>query len=69
MSLLSLIFILAVIGVLVWLVNTYVPMASSVRRILNAVVVIIIVLWLIGLFTGGDIGVDEIRVPTIEMQD
>jgi hypothetical protein len=71
MSLLSLILILVVVGVLLWVVNTQVPMAGSVRKILNAVVVIILVLWLVGVFVGGDAtdAVDEIRVPTIETRD
>jgi hypothetical protein len=38
---------LIVIGVLMWLVNNYVPMASSIRSILNAVVVIAVVVWVL----------------------
>jgi hypothetical protein len=71
MTLIGLIIILAVFGVLLWLVNTYVPMPSSVKNIINAVAVIAIVLWLLGMFVGlgdGD-GVEAIPVPQIEMVD
>jgi hypothetical protein len=41
---------LIVVGVLLWLVNTYIPMARSIKSILNAVVVIVVVVWLLNLF-------------------
>ena len=47
MSLLSLILALIVIGVLLWLVNTYVPMDGKIKNILNIVVVIFVVIWLL----------------------
>jgi Co/Zn/Cd efflux system component len=43
----QLVIILVVVGVLLWLVNTYVPMQSTIKRILNAVVVIGVVLWIL----------------------
>ncbi len=42
--------ILIVVGVLLWLVNTYIPMAGSIKSILNAVVVIVVVVWLLSVF-------------------
>jgi len=50
MPILNLIIILIVVGVLLWLVNTYVPMQRSIKNILNAVVVIIVVIWLLKVF-------------------
>jgi len=50
MSLISLIVTLIVIGVLLWLVNTYIPMDGKIKGILNAVVVIVVVLWLLQAF-------------------
>jgi hypothetical protein len=41
---------LIVVGILLWLVNNYIPMASSIKTILNAVVVIVVVLWLLNIF-------------------
>jgi hypothetical protein len=39
-----------VVGVLLWLVNSFIPMAGSIKSILNAVVVIVVVLWLLNVF-------------------
>lgn len=50
MPLVQVLLILIVVGVLLWLVNTYIPMAGSIKSILNAVVVIVVVLWLLNLF-------------------
>jgi hypothetical protein len=50
MPLLTIVIVLIVVGLLLWLVNTYIPMDSKIRSILNAVVVIIVVLWLLQAF-------------------
>ncbi|ABS63136.1 MULTISPECIES: Thivi_2564 family membrane protein [Parvibaculum] len=50
MPLLNLIVILIVIGVLLWLVNTYIPMDSKIKSILNIVVVVAVVIWLLQVF-------------------
>ena len=50
MALLSIIIVLIVVGVLLWLINTYVPMDGKIKGILNAVVVIVVVLWLLQAF-------------------
>lgn len=50
MSLLTLIIVLLVVGVLLWAINTYVPMDAKIKMILNVVVVIAVVLWLINAF-------------------
>jgi hypothetical protein len=50
MPLLQVVIILIVVGVLLWLVNSYMPMQATVKKILNAVVVIAVVLWLLSVF-------------------
>jgi hypothetical protein len=50
MTLLQVLIVLMVVGVLLWLVNNFVPMAASIKSILNAVVVIAVVLWLMNIF-------------------
>ena len=50
MPLLQILVILIGIGVLLWLVNNFIPMAGSIKSILNAVVVIGVVLWLLNIF-------------------
>jgi hypothetical protein len=59
MSLISIIVFLVIIGFLLWLINTYVPMAAPIKTILNAVVVIAVILWLLsvfGIFHGFNMG-------------
>lgn len=64
MTLISLLLTLIVIGVLLWLVNTYIPMDGKIKRILNIVVVICVVLWL--LYAFGVLGrAGDIRVPQL----
>jgi len=41
---------LIVVGVLLWLVNTFIPMAGSIKSLLNAVVIIVVVVWLLNIF-------------------
>ena len=50
MSLITLLLVLIVVGVILWLVNTYIPMDRKIKNILNAVVVILVVLWLLRAF-------------------
>lgn len=65
MSLISLAVTLIVIGVLLWLVNTYIPMDGKIKKILNVVVVICVVVWL--LFAFGIINHSgDIRVPRVQ---
>ncbi len=47
---LQIILVLIVVGVLLWLVNNYIPMDSKIKGILNAVVVILVILWLLQTF-------------------
>jgi hypothetical protein len=50
MPLMQILLTLIVVGVLLWLVNRFIPMAGSIKSILNAVVVIGVVLWLLDIF-------------------
>ena len=50
MDLVQVVIVLVVVGVLLWLVNNYLPMDAKIRSILNAVVVIAVVLWLLQAF-------------------
>jgi preprotein translocase subunit SecE len=50
MSLLTIIIVLIVAGVLLWLVNSYIPMDGTIRKILNVVVVIVVIVWLLKVF-------------------
>ncbi|MDX6765444.1 MAG: Thivi_2564 family membrane protein [Candidatus Methylacidiphilales bacterium] len=64
MSLISLVLTLIVVGVLLWLVNNYIPMDGKIKSILNGVVVICVVVWL--LYAFGILGsAGQIRVPQV----
>ncbi len=50
MPILTIILVLIVVGVLLWLINTYIPMAAPIKTILNIVVIICVILWILSLF-------------------
>jgi flagellar biogenesis protein FliO len=50
MPLIQLVIVLVVIGVILWLVNRYIPMQAPIRKIINAVVIIAVILWLLSVF-------------------
>ncbi len=50
MPLMTIVIALIVVGVLLWLINTYIPMDGKIKSILTAVVVIAVVLWLLQAF-------------------
>jgi hypothetical protein len=50
MPLLQVVTVLIVVGILLWLVNRFIPMQGTIKSILNAVVVIAVVLWLLNIF-------------------
>jgi hypothetical protein len=61
MSLISLVVTLIVVGILLWLVNSYIPMDGKIKNILNIVVVVFVVLWLIGALIGWG-NINNIRI-------
>jgi hypothetical protein len=50
MSLIGVVVTLVVVGVLLWLLNNYVPMDGKIKSIINVVVVIVVVVWLLQAF-------------------
>jgi hypothetical protein len=48
--LITLIITLVVVGLILWLINNYIPMDGTIKKILNVVVVIAVVLWLLSVF-------------------
>jgi hypothetical protein len=50
MDLLTICVVLVVVGVLLWLVNSYIPMDGKIKKILNVVVVIALIIWLLSAF-------------------
>ena len=50
MPLIHVVIVLVVVGVILWLINTYLPMDAKIKSILNIVIVIAVVLWLLSAF-------------------
>ena len=50
MPLIQLLEVLIVVGVLLWLVNRFIPMQGQIKSILNGIVIIAVVLWLLNVF-------------------
>ncbi len=48
--LLSVLITIVVVGVILWLVNAYIPMDANIKKILNIVIIIILVIWLLKVF-------------------
>ena len=65
MPLINLVVTLIVVGVLLWLINAYIPMDGKIKKIINVVVVICVVVWLLSVFGvinhSGDIHVPQVR--------
>ena len=56
MSLIYVVLVLIIVGVVLWLINTYVPMEYRIKQILNIVVIIVVIIWLLnafGIISGG----------------
>ncbi len=47
MPLINVVVTLIVVGEILWLINTYIPMQATIKKILNIVVVVVVVLWLL----------------------
>ena len=50
MDLITVMITLVIIGVALWAINTYIPMAASIKKILNIAVIVIVCLWLLQIF-------------------
>ena len=61
MSLIHLVIVLVVVGVILWVINSYIPMQATIKKILNVVVIIVVIVWLLSVF--GFIGeLSKIRI-------
>lgn len=65
MTLESIVVVLVVVGLLMWLINNYIPMAGSIKSLLNVVVFIVVAVWLLRGF--GIIGnIPGVRIPNLK---
>jgi len=49
MPILTIVIVLVVVGVILWLVNNYIPMDPTIKKILNIVVIIVLIIWLLNI--------------------
>jgi len=64
MTLLNIIVILILVGLALWLVNTYIPTATGIKSFLNVVVFVVVLIWLLQVF--GLIAHVPIRIPPLK---
>ena len=64
MTLVNIVVILVVIGLVMWLINTFIPMAGAIKSLLNIVVFVVVLIWLLRTF--GLIGnIPGLRIPPL----
>jgi hypothetical protein len=64
MTLVGIVGVLVVVGLIMWLINTYIPMAAGIKSVLNIVVFLVVAVWLLQGF--GIIGnVPGVRIPAL----
>lgn len=64
MTLVNIVVILVVVGLVMWLINTYIPMAGAIKSLLNIVVFVVLLIWILQVF--GLIGqIPGLRIPPL----
>ena len=65
MTLIQIVVLLVLIGLVMWLINTYIPMAAAIKSLLNVVVFAVVLIWLLQTF--GLIGnIPGLRIPPLK---
>jgi hypothetical protein len=65
MTLAGIVVVLVIVGLILWLINTYIPMAGAIKSLLNIVVFVVVLIWLLQVF--GLIGpIQGIRIPNLK---
>ena len=65
MTLVGIVVVLVVVGLILWLINTHIPMASAIKSLLNIVVFVVVLIWLLQVF--GLIGpINGLHIPNLK---
>jgi hypothetical protein len=65
MTLVGIVVVLVVVGLILWLINTYIPMAAAIKSLLNIVVFVVVLIWLLQVF--GLIGpINGLHIPNLK---
>ena len=63
MTLTDIVVALVVVGLILWLINTYIPMAAAIKSLLNVIVFVVVLIWVLQVF--GMIGpINGIHIPS-----
>jgi hypothetical protein len=63
-TLVNIVVILVVVGLVMWLINTYIPMAGAIKSLLNIVVFVVVLIWVLQIF--GLIGpIPGLQIPPL----
>ena len=64
MTLAGMVIVLVVVGLILWLINTYIPMAGAIKSLLNVVVFVVVLIWVLQVF--GVIGpIKGLHIPKL----
>lgn len=63
MPIIHIMLVLMVVGLILWLITTYIPMDARIKQIMVVVVIILIVIWLVQVLLGGSLG--DMRLGTV----
>jgi hypothetical protein len=64
MTLIDIVLALIIIGLIMWLINTYIPMAGGIKSLLNVVVFVVVLIWVLQIF--GLVGAIPFRIPPLK---
>ena len=64
MTLIDLVLILVIAGLVMWLINTYIPMAAGIKSLINVIVFVVLLIWVLQVF-GVINGVPGLRIPAL----
>jgi hypothetical protein len=65
MTLVGIVVVLVVVGLILWLINPYIPMAAAIKSLLNVVVFVVVLIWLLQVF--GLIGsINGLHIPNLK---
>ncbi len=65
MTLVNIVVILVVVGLVMWLINSYIPMAAAIKSLLNIIVFVVLLIWILQTF--GLIGaIPGLKMPALK---
>jgi hypothetical protein len=65
MTLIDIVVVLVVVGLILWLINTYIPMAGGIKSLFNVVVFVVVLIWVLQVF--GLIGpINGVHIPRLK---